>query len=414
MPIYTFEIDGKKVKVEGDNENDASNFALQQYQQYQQSLTQQPQVAGTQMPVESGTLLAAPMEGGGQPAPEMQGPPAPPEAMAQPGLPAQGFPVPPAMEQPQQMPPVEQAPLAGSMDTVQRAFAGDSSAIAQVALGSAMAGQEQNLAAAALRGVAPTAAGAGVGALLGGLISRSPAGAGIGARVGPMAMEGANLLVSGFNKMFGANVSTPDEVVQNLLTQYGVQESVTSAEQLTEAAAKGAAGTLGGVGLGKQLATSAAPMVSRVGQFLAATPVGQTIAGATGALASETARQEGAGAGGQLAAGLAGAIVPGALVSGVKAVGSAVKQAFTPSDQIAKALRQASGRMPRLNSKAAMAIAEAGAADPEILQAARALGLDVDNMSPAILSKNRQFQSIAMGVQSARGSQTGLRFADDL
>jgi hypothetical protein len=70
--------------------------------------------------------------------------------------------------------------------------------------------------------------------------------------------------------------------------------------------------------------------------------------------------------------------------------------------------------MPRLNSKAAIAIAEAGAADPEMLQAARALGLDVDNMSPAILSKNRQFQSIAMGVQSARGSQTGLRFADDL
>jgi hypothetical protein len=409
MPKFTVTVGGQRYKVDAGDAQMAADAVSQMLSQ--QPSAQEP-IAAQGIPVESGTLLAAPMEGGGQPTPEMQGPPAPPEAMAQPGLPPQGLPV-----QPQQMPPVEQAPLADSMDTVQRAFAGDSNAIAQVALGSAMAGQEreQNLAAAALRGVAPTAAGAAGGALLGGLISRSPTGATIGARIGPAAMEGANLLVSGFNKLFpGANVSTPDEVVQNLLTQYGVPEPVTSAEQLTEAAAKGAAGTLGGVGLGKQLATSAAPMVSKVGQFLAATPVGQTIAGATGALASETARQEGAGAGGQLAAGLAGAIVPGALVSGVKAVGSAVKRALTPSDQIARALSQASGRMPRLNSKAALAIAEAGAADPELLQAARALGLDVDNMSPAILSKNRQFQSIAMAAQSAKGSQTGVRFADDV
>lgn len=413
MPKFTVTVDGQRYKVDAPDSQMAAEAVSQMFSQ--QPSAQEP--AATQgAPVESGTMLATPMEGGGQPALEMQGPPAPPEAMAQPGLPQAGFPMPPAMEQPQQMPPVNGASLAGSMDTVQRAFAGDSSAIAQVALGSAMAGQEreQNLAAAALRGVAPTAAGAGAGALLGGLISRSPAGAAIGARVGPMAMEGANLLVSGFNKMFDANVSTPDEVVQNILTQYGVPQPTTSAEQLTQAGARGAAGTLGGVGLGKQLATSAAPLVSKVGQFLAATPVGQTIAGATGALATETAKQEGAGVGGQIAAGLAGSIVPGAIVSGAKALGSAVRGAFTPSTEIAKALRQASGRVPRLNSKAAIAIAEAGAADPELLQVARELGLDVDNMSPAILSKNRQFQSIAMGVQSARGSQTGLRFADDL
>jgi hypothetical protein len=280
-----------------------------------------------------------------------------------------------------------------------------------------MAGQEreQNLAAAALRGVAPTAAGAGVGAILGGLISRSPAGAAIGARVGPAAMEGANLLVSGFNKLFpGANVSTPDEVVQNLLTRYGVQESVTSAEQLTEAAAKGAAGTLGGVGLGKQLATSAAPMVSKVGQFLAATPVGQTVAGATGALASETARQEGAGAGGQLAAGLAGAIVPGAMLSGVKAIGTGVKEYFTPSGHITKALQQAGGRVPVLKSRALEAIAQAYGAEPELRQAATLLGLDVENMSPALLSKNPQAQSVYFGVQSAKGSKTGIQIASDL
>jgi len=413
MPKFTVTVAGQRYKVDAGDAQMAADAVSEMLSQ--QPSAQEP-IAAQGVPVESGTMLATPMEGGGQPAPEMQGPPAPPEAMAQPGLPTQGLPMPPAMEQPQQMPPVNQAPPADSLNTVQRAFAGDASAIADVALGSAMAGQEreQNLAAAALRGVAPTAAGAGAGALLGGLISRSPAGATIGARVGPMAMEGANLLVSGFNKMFGANVSTPDEVVQNLLTQYGVPQPTTSAEQLTEAAAKGAAGTLGGVGLGKQLATSAAPMVSKVGRFLAATPVGQTVAGATGALASETARQEGVGVGGQLAAGLAGAIVPGALVSGVKAISTGIKEYFTPSGHITKALQQAGGRVPVLKSRALEEIAKAFGSDSELRQAATTLGLDVENMSPALLSKNPQAQSVYFGVQSARGSKTGMQIASDV
>lgn len=406
MPKFTVTVDGQRYKVDAPDENLAAQAVSEMIgsQPTTSSSTAQPIQPTAQMPVESGTMLATPIEGGGRPAPA-EAPPQMPQ-MPQGALEAQ---MPPA--QPQTPPP--SGPSAEeALSKVQGAFAGNSSDIADLTIGAAM--HEQNLPAAALRGVAPTLAGAGGGAALGLLLGRSPAAAAMGARIGPTVMQGADVLTSAFNNVFKTNVSTPSEAVQHILTQYGVPESVTGAEQLTQAGAQGAAGMLGGVGLGQQLALSAAPKVAKVGQFLAANPIAQTVAGTTGGLASEQARQQGSGMGGQLAAGLAGAIVPGAMVSGAKALGSAVRGAFTPSIEIAKALRQASGRVPKLNSKAAIAIAEAGAADPEILQAARALGLDVDNMSPAILSNNRQFQSIAMGVQSARGSQTGLQFADDL
>ena len=394
MPKFTVTVDGQRYKVDAPDEQ----LAAQAVSQMLESPSAPPEFAAApeagmaQVPVESGTMMATPLEGGGRSVPEEP----------------RGMPLGDLL--------LQRATPNDSLDTVRKAMAGDTAALSDVALGTAMGGHEQNLGAAALRGVAPTAAGAAGGALVGLLAGRSPAAAAIGARVGPTVMQGADILTSLGNRAFGTEVPTPSEAVQSFLTRQGVPESTTGAEQLTQAGAQGAAGMLGGVGLGRQLALSAAPMgkMAKVGQFLAENPVAQTVAGATGSLASEQARQQGAGMGGQLAAGLAGSIVPGAALSGVKALGSAVKEAFTPSTEIAKALRQASGKMPRLNSRAAIAIAEAGAADPEILQAARALGLDVDNMSPAILSKNRQFQSIAMGVQSARGSQTGLRFADDL
>lgn len=62
MPIYTFEIDGKKVKVEGDNEQDAGNFALEEYTR----LTSQggPQASVSSVPMEDPGRLAAPIGGG--------------------------------------------------------------------------------------------------------------------------------------------------------------------------------------------------------------------------------------------------------------------------------------------------------------------------------------------------------------
>lgn len=332
MPTFTVTVNGQEYDVDAPNEEYAGKAVAQMMKSAQPSGTQQTAVApAAQLPIESGTMLTTPLEGGGQPAPEMQGPPAPPEAMAQPELPTASFPMSPAMEQPQQMAPTQQMPPAqqmaptDAMDTVQRAFAGDSSAVAAVALGSAMAGQEQNLAAAALRGVAPTAAGAGAGALLGGLISRSPAGAAIGARVGPAVMEGANLLTAGINKIFDTNLTTPDEAVQYLLTKFGVPQVVTPQEQLVEAGSKGIASSVGGIGMGTELAKSAVPMIAKAGKVLAEAPAIQAVQGMVGGMAGEKARQQGAGTVGQMAAGVGGSLLTGGAVTAGR---TALKAAF--------------------------------------------------------------------------------------
>jgi hypothetical protein len=99
------------------------------------------------------------------------------------------------------------------------------------------------------------------------------------------------------------------------------------------------------------------------------------------------------------------------MLSGVKAIGTGVKEYFTPSGHITKALQQAGSRVPVLKSRALEAIAQAYGAEPELRQAATLLGLDVENMSPALLSKNPQAQSVYFGVQSAKGSKTGMQIA---
>jgi len=410
MPRYKVTVDGKSYAVTADSEADLPAVVEHISQLSKPSAEAAASVSSAaQMPVESGTMLATPIEGAGQGA--QQPPPTQTPAEASPQMP-QGAPeaqMPPAQPQ---TPPPSGPSVEDALSKVQGAFAGNPSDIADLTIGAAI--HQQNLPAAALRGVAPTVAGAGGGALLGLLAARSPAGAAIGARVGPMAMQGADILTSLGNRAFGTQVPTPSEAVQNFLTRQGVPESVTGAEQLTQAGAQGAAGMLGGIGLGQQLALSAAPKVAKVGRFFAANPVAQTVGGTTGAIASEQTRQQGAGIGGQLAAGLAGAIVPGMALSGIKAIGSAVKEYFTPSGHITKALQQAGGRVPVLNSRATAEIAKAFGSDPELLQAAKSLGLDVDNMSPAMLSKNPQAQSIYFGVQSAKGSQTGIQVAADV
>ena len=77
MPDYELTIGGKTYDVTANSEADLPAIA-----RYISGQSQQP-VATQSIPVESGTMLATPMEGGGQPAPEMQGPPAPPSEAAQ-------------------------------------------------------------------------------------------------------------------------------------------------------------------------------------------------------------------------------------------------------------------------------------------------------------------------------------------
>ena len=62
MPIYTFDIEGKKVKVEGESQQDAEQFA---FEEYQRAMSQPaPQMQQTATPMEQPGMLAAPIGGG--------------------------------------------------------------------------------------------------------------------------------------------------------------------------------------------------------------------------------------------------------------------------------------------------------------------------------------------------------------
>lgn len=149
------------------------------------------------------------------------------------------------------------------------------------------------------RGGAPLAAGALGGAALGAPI------AGVGAVPGAVAGAGAMALtqvlgtpiVSGINAIFGTNIKDPTEAMEELFTRAGVPEPKTKAEKMLQGIVEGAAGAGGVAAVGKQLARSAGPVASRVGQALGAEVPAQVVSGAVapvGAeLAGEAAREVG-------------------------------------------------------------------------------------------------------------------------
>ena len=67
MPIYTFEIEGKRVKVDAQSEQEASDFALQEYQRF----SSQAPAIGAQMPIEQPGMLETPIEFAGRPPQEV-------------------------------------------------------------------------------------------------------------------------------------------------------------------------------------------------------------------------------------------------------------------------------------------------------------------------------------------------------
>jgi hypothetical protein len=112
-----------------------------------------------------------------------------------------------------------------------------------------------------------------------------------------------NLMKKGLNKL-GTNFEmepTASQKFSQALTDAGAYEPETSGEQYASAATRGVSGALtGGLGLlGMAGKTMSAPNVVRTG-----------VAGATGGVASEGARQAGFGPGVQFLAGLAGGFTP--------------------------------------------------------------------------------------------------------
>ena len=127
----------------------------------------------------------------------------------------------------------------------------------------------------ALRGVsealAPVAAGAGAGMLMGG-----PVGAGVGALAGGLAAPLTDAATMAYNKLFGGNVRAPSSVISQALPG---PRAETPAERVLQSSTGALAGTSGSVQAGRML--SQAPGVTQglraVGEEAARRPMGQIL-----------------------------------------------------------------------------------------------------------------------------------------
>lgn len=121
-------------------------------------------------------------------------------------------------------------------------------------------------------------------------------------------------LIQGEGK--GFRFPEQSQALQSAMTSAGLPEPQGNLEQGVQNVAGGMAGAGGMVQAGQAMAKSAAPVVSNIGQTLAAGPGMQVVSAGTGVGASEIAKEQGAGVVGQTVAGLAGAMAPSLAVAG--------------------------------------------------------------------------------------------------
>ena len=258
------------------------------------------------------------------------------------------------------------------------------------------------LAGAALRGAAPTIAGAGAGGLVGagiGLLggpSGAAMGASLGARAGAVLGPMADPIVAGINKLFGTNYTLPNEAVQHYLTQIGVPKPDTAAERITEAVTGGAVSGIGFNALAREVAkrATAGGLAQRVAQAMTTSTAESATAGAAAGLGGQLVQEAGGGPLAQFAGSLAGGFAGGAPFRGARPPSGRIE------DDIALAIKG--------DKRAMQSVAEAGAADPTVRQAAVDLGLNVDEIPDFLLSKNPQFQAAAAAVGSVDGARLSV------
>jgi hypothetical protein len=150
-----------------------------------------------------------------------------------------------------------------------------------------------DMAAPAIRGAGPVAIGATAGAALGSIVPG--VGTALGAGAGAAAVGLSSLIgdpaIGFLNKALGTNLGTPTQAWTALFDKLGIAESKTAAAKLVEAASRGGADALSGVGMGNVLKTSANAVTQRVGQLLASQAQQQTVAGMAAGVAGEAAGQ---------------------------------------------------------------------------------------------------------------------------
>lgn len=177
------------------------------------------------------------------------------------------------------------------------------------------------LAGAAIRGAAPTVAGAGVGGAIGLGIGALAGGVGavpgaiLGARVGAAAAPLiGDLGIGAINSIFGTKYTQPTEALNHFLTAIGVPEAQTEAERIVQASAGAVAGTVGTMGLGGAMSGAGNQTARRVGQFLAENPTQQLAQAAVGGAAGQEVQEMGGGKLAQFAGNVGASILTGKLM----------------------------------------------------------------------------------------------------
>lgn len=133
----------------------------------------------------------------------------------------------------------------------------------------------------ATEALAPVAAGAGAGMLMGG-----PVGAGVGALAGGLAVPLADAATMAYNKMFGGTARTPSSAISSMLPG---PRAETPVERVLQSSAGALTGTAGSVQTGRGLAEMAkipvqvgqaptvAPRIAAMGQEASRLPMAQMI-----------------------------------------------------------------------------------------------------------------------------------------
>lgn len=114
---------------------------------------------------------------------------------------------------------------------------------------------------------------------------------------------------------------TANQTLDEGLSAVGVPvQPENRSEEVMGSVARSVGGAMTGIGVGNQLAKSAAPVVSGVGRTLAANPALQGVSAVTGAAGAETAKEFGGGPVAQTIAGFAGAMAPAGAAAGPAAL----------------------------------------------------------------------------------------------
>jgi len=256
--------------------------------------------------------------------------------------------------------------------------------------------QPESIPSAVVRGVAPTAITAGLGAIAG-----LPAGMPLqGAKIAAGIPAYGDMMVNALNGVLKTHYTTPSDAITHLLDKAGVPEPRTHAEQIAYQFSRGGAEAAG--------AATSAGMAGEAA-YLANSPIARGVMAALGKNPLEQAAAGGALQGGAEAVKQAGGNVPQQIAVPTAALVAATSgKALIPTlfRDGAKALE---GIVPttiqaiRGSEPASKALAQAAAPAKQIQEAAKALGLE--NLPTEFLTQNKPYQAMVQTVKSMPSSQ---------